>query len=658
MSSKKCINQRRDKYLVRLLCCVMIAVMAAAVLILPDAMVRADENTGAVGVTATATNAEKSGIVKDSDGFFRYYENGAARTTEGWLMDVQGTDIYIDGEGHVTKAYSIADTTLTVYGNGNETTVKSEAHVLSDGYAYLFGEDGRKVMNEGWNICGSTRYKLDASGRTTMRCVRTGDVIRFYTYNKESQKWQAYMSRWVSIGTIDYYANASGVCSKYYNSESRTARVLGSNNKFALAKRRIVSLKDGKTYYFNSNAVKVSKKGWYTTDSNADVYVSSVGYVSYKIQRVGHAYRMYGSTNEGKAWTAKSATWIKTGKKLYYFSKSGAATVVYNLSTKELYRYSSTVKGYKLAKNTLDKLNGSRYYFYNSRGRRVTANGWKSAGKTTKYYVNSHGYVSLKYVDSNGVKRIYSYDYKKNKWVQKKSLWRFVGNNIYYFNSKGIATTSYDSANKRVYVYSNKKWRSVKSAIVKVNSSNYYFDSNGKRVTKAGVYKTADGYLAYVNSRGIVYKKGYDLSVKRYYTIDIGNGRTAKVYGYYDLDAAQRLMKQVNEYRESNGLAALTISTSLTETAETRAKEASYLSGHYRPNGTLCLNSMDELYGENLARGYDDEDKAFRAWTKSTDHDRNMLDTSTYKTMGAAVFIALDNDNVGFKTYYVLTFGK
>ena len=66
---------------------------------------------------------------------------------------------------------------------------------------------------------------------------------------------------------------------------------------------------------------------------------------------------------------------------------------------------------------------------------------------------------------------------------------------------------------------------------------------------------------------------------------------------------------------------------------------------------------MYELYGENLAGGFASEDLVFRAWNKSTAHDSNMLGT-TYKTMGAAVFVALDRDKAGYKRYYVLTFGK
>lgn len=129
------------------------------------------------------------------------------------------------------------------------------------------------------------------------------------------------------------------------------------------------------------------------------------------------------------------------------------------------------------------------------------------------------------------------------------------------------------------------------------------------------------------------------------------------MYGYYELGDARKLMALVNQHRIDNGLAPLTISTSLTETATTRAKEISNRYSHYRPNGTLCINSMYELYGENLACGFSEEELVFRAWSKSYAHDSNMLNT-TYKTMGAAVFVALDKDKEGFKMYYVLTFGK
>lgn len=54
------------------------------------------------------------------------------------------------------------------------------------------------------------------------------------------------------------------------------------------------------------------------------------------------------------------------------------------------------------------------------------------------------------------------------------------------------------------------KWVLVKRSIKRIGGSNFYFDSKGVRVKKAGVYKTANGYLAYVNRKGVVYKREYN----------------------------------------------------------------------------------------------------------------------------------------------------
>jgi uncharacterized protein YkwD len=310
-----------------------------------------------------------------------------------------------------------------------------------------------------------------------------------------------------------------------------------------------------------------------------------------------------------------------------------------------------------LAKNKVSKLNGTKYYYYNSKGVRSTSTGWKKVSSKLSYYVGAKGYMTQKYTNVNGVKKVLTYSYSKNKWVAKKSVWCSLENGKLYLNKSGVGTVYYNTSSKKGYVYSNNKWTLIKKSIKKIAGVNYYFNAKGVRVTKAGVYKTSNGYLAYVNSKGTVYKREYDLTVKRYYTIKLKNGKTTKVYGYYDLDAAEALLKEVNSHRADNGFSALKASTSLTETATTRALEISNTYSHYRPDGTLCLNSMYELYGENLACGFSSDDLVFRAWKKSTAHNNNMLNTS-YKTMGAAVFIALKNDQEGFKRYYVLTFGK
>ena len=552
----------------------------------------ADETPAGVDdVLATTTDAGVNGVVLDSDGYFRYYENDQVQTAPGWRRISDTEMIYIDQEGHVTSTFS-----------------------------------------------------------------RNGDVININEYNVSTKGWDLVRNRWISIDNGRYYMDSTGICSKLYYTDSQKAYRFAGNS-FSLTDNREVVLNDGRTYYFNSKSIRVSKAGWYTTFSGTEVNVGSNGVVYTRIYKDSGIYRISVFDSSSKEWVQKANLWKKSGSKLYYFSDAGEGITVYNLSTKKLYIYSYDSDNYVLARNTVSKLNEKYYYYYNKSGVRVTSEGWQTLNSKVSYYVGSKGYITLKYTNKSGVRKLYSYNYSTNKWTLRKNLWKNVSGSKIYFNTKGIATIYYNTKTKGGFTYSSKKWKPIKKTIKKIAGTNVYFNGKGKRVTKKGVYKTSDGYLAYVNGRGNVYKREYDLSVKRYYTIDLGHGKKTKVYGYYDLDGAKKLMKEVNQHRQDNGFSALSANTSMTDTATTRAIEISNTYSHYRPNGTLCINSMYELYGENLACGFANSELVFRAWKKSSAHNSNMLNTS-YKTMGAAVFVALKNDKQGYKKYYVLTFGK
>lgn len=663
MSTRKTdTTERRTSLLARRLMSggITLAVLAAVIFSV-NLITRADEIQPDGGVMATSTDApgiadNSDGIVKGDDGNFYYYVDGELYNNPGWYS-ADTMDVYIDAYGHVTMSYDKTGMVLSVYQEGEQRISGRTVQVMSDGYAYAFDDDGVKVSVQGWySVDSNNRYQIDENGRAVKFYSRTDSIIRMYSYAVDNAQWIAYTSTWQSVDAKAYYFNATGVCTKIYDSNTQKSSVLNSERRLVLARKQLLILEDGNTYYFDGNGSRVNKTGWYLTAGNGSVYVSGSGAVTSKIYKSGAVYRLYSYNSSQNKWYIVKNVWKTAGQRLFYFNGTGAGTVLYDSKSKVLYKYSMKYKAYRRATNTIDKLNGTRYYFYNKNGVRVTSGGWKKAGSTL-YYVRKNSYVTSRYTDVKGTKKLYDYDYSKKKWVQKKNTWRTVGDNKYYFGSKGIAAISYNTKTHKAYVYSKNKWKAVKLSIQKVGNSNFYFDKNGKRVTKAGVYKTSNGYLAYVNGRGIVYKKEYDLSVKRYYKIDLGKGKTTKVYGYYELGDARKLMALVNQHRIDNGLAPLTISTSLTETATTRAKEISNRYSHYRPNGTLCINSMYELYGENLACGFSEEDLVFRAWSKSYAHDSNMLNT-TYKTMGAAVFVALDKDKEGFKMYYVLTFGK
>lgn len=83
--------------------------------------------------------------------------------------------------------------------------------------------------------------------------------------------------------------------------------------------------------------------------------------------------------------------------------------------------------------------------------------------------------------------------------------------------------------------------------------------------------------------------------------IDMGNGTTQRIYGYYvDMSG---LDSRVNDYRESIGLPRLPTDTEHVSEMQLRAAEATVSPGHWRPNGQIGSEanfttyvSVDEAY--------------------------------------------------------------
>ena len=640
----------------RFLCAVLACIVMMSTIFTGDITVKAQSEQEATAPVASPSDPdeEKSGLVRENDGY-RYYIKDIAQTGGKWIK-MSDREVYVGKTGYVERVYYTSTQRLKIVKGLESFNASNMEDKLSNGYNYLFDKNGIRIKKSGWYTVKNCKYYAAGKGILTQKYVKSGNTIKLYSDNSGKGQWKIYKKTWRAVDGQRLYFGPSGVCTRIYYPKQRRLKVL-MNGNFVLARNMVFAMDNGMEYYFNANGVREKKSGWHKSYSGQMVYVNSSSRVIGKVIKRGGTYRFYKVDSTGKRWVLQKNKWLKDNSRLYYFAGNGCAKVVYDISSKRLYTYSGSSRKYVPVKNKLYKLNGKAYYFYNSKGVRTTSKGWKKADSHTLYYIGSKGYMTSKYVESGSRKYMYNYNYSTGKWVPQKNKWCKIRTHRYFFNSKGMATIDFAESSQKVYVLSKGKWTSVKNSIQKVGSANYFFDRRGVRVKKAGVYKTANGYLAYVNRKGVVYKRAYNLEVERYYKIDLGNGRSTYVYGYYDLGAASKLMAEVNAHRNENGLASLEISSTLTDTATTRAIEISNTTGHVRPNGTLCINSMYELYGENLAYGFSEESLAFRAWTKSSDHERNMLDTS-YKTMGAAVFIALERDNQGYKRYYVLTFGK
>lgn len=94
--------------------------------------------------------------------------------------------------------------------------------------------------------------------------------------------------------------------------------------------------------------------------------------------------------------------------------------------------------------------------------------------------------------------------------------------------------------------------------------------------------------------------------------IDMGNGTTQRIYGYY-VDMSE-LDSMVNDYRESIGLPRLPADTEHIDEMRLRAAEATVSQGHWRPNG--------QLGGEANLTSYVSSNEAYDAFYNSPDGHR------------------------------------
>ena len=105
------------------------------------------------------------------------------------------------------------------------------------------------------------------------------------------------------------------------------------------------------------------------------------------------------------------------------------------------------------------------------------------------------------------------------------------------------------------------------------------------------------------------------------------------------------VFRLLNEERQSQGLAPLTLNMDAHAAAEVRAQEASIEWSHTRPNGTSCFTVLAEFgitywtAGENLAAGYQTGAALHNGWKNSPGHYANMMGAN-FTSVAIAVYVA------------------
>lgn len=149
------------------------------------------------------------------------------------------------------------------------------------------------------------------------------------------------------------------------------------------------------------------------------------------------------------------------------------------------------------------------------------------------------------------------------------------------------------------------------------------------------------------------------------YQVDLGGGKTATVYGYYEEEVASEIFRQLNQYRQENGLN--TLENRFHTEANIRALECSYSYSHERPNGNDIPDLNPLIYGENIdvhfnfVGSVENFASSFMAdWKHSHGHNLTML-IDNYNLGGVGVFTRIIFDEQGtptnIETYAVQNFG-
>lgn len=114
---------------------------------------------------------------------------------------------------------------------------------------------------------------------------------------------------------------------------------------------------------------------------------------------------------------------------------------------------------------------------------------------------------------------------------------------------------------------------------------------------------------------------------------------------------AEEAFAKVNQARAEIGLSELAWSNELAAAAEIRAQEIHQAFSHTRPDGSPWWTvDSENIYGENIAKGYQSAESVVMAWMESSEHKENIL-YSGFETIGIAVY------NVDGKWYWAQEFG-
>lgn len=202
--------------------------------------------------------------------------------------------------------------------------------------------------------------------------------------------------------------------------------------------------------------------------------------------------------------------WKEVSGVKFYVDSSGFVSSKLE-QTKEgvsLFKFSFEKAEWVQQKNEICVLDDGRMYYFNSSGNCDTAEGWKEVSQTEIYYVNGSGFVASRLEKFQQIWRCFDYNDNTLQWEKQTDIWKTVGEQDYYFNSKGNCTTIYHKGEHTCQTYSNGKMTTVKKGICMLQDGKlYYFNSKGLKTTNKGWQKASSQEYIQIGKNGTVISK-------------------------------------------------------------------------------------------------------------------------------------------------------
>lgn len=112
----------------------------------------------------------------------------------------------------------------------------------------------------------------------------------------------------------------------------------------------------------------------------------------------------------------------------------------------------------------------------------------------------------------------------------------------------------------------------------------------------------------------------------------------------YNREFADKVIELINAERAKEDIPALQKDTTITNAADTRAKETVTIFSHQRPNETSWITALIEnnvffsAAAENIAKGQTTPAQVVKAWMESPSHRQNIMN-SNYNKIGVSCYV-------------------